>query len=119
MKQWRRKATTTGNWGELPRPKELDQMGELLGTNGVSCTTAGLRLDRTSHHSRAAVTTSIATTAMKNSATIAFNRSLKISRAPFGATDAARVAACAKKPRVGSAEYAFCYPDVIVAMVRH
>src|SRR5213596_1293431 len=89
------------------------------GTYGASCTTAALRRDSTSHHSRADVKTSIATTAMKNSATIAFRRSLKISLLALRSVDVASVAACARKPSLGSAENTFWYPAVIVTTISH
>ena len=84
-------------------------LGEVrtLGTKGASRTTAVLRWDNTSHHSRAEVTTSIATTAMKNNATMPLRRSLMISRAAFGSAEVASDAACARNPSFGSAEKTF------------
>src|SRR3954466_1092495 len=89
----------------------------VVATNGASCTTAGLRCESTSHHSRADVNTSIATTAMKNSATAAFNLSLKMSRAASAFDDPASRAACERKPSFVSAEKTFWYPDVIVTIM--
>src|SRR6185503_4486510 len=92
-------------------------VGATLCTKGASCSTGAFRRDRTSHHSRAEVNTSIATTAMKNSATIALSRSLMISRAALESAELASEAAWDRKPSFGSVENTFCQPAVIVTVI--
>src|SRR5467141_1456319 len=87
-----------------------------LSTNGASCTTATLRFDKTSHHSRTDVTMSTVTTDMNNSATNVFRRSLNTSRWAPGRVDPVSDAAWARKPSFGSAEKTFCQPAVMVTV---
>src|SRR5437773_2041617 len=87
-----------------------------VSTYGASCTTAVLRRDKTSHHSRSDVTIKTVTMVMNSSATNVFTRSLKINRAVSGLADPASDAACARNPSRGSAENTFCHPAVIVTI---
>src|SRR5262245_49938737 len=104
---------TVGRKGGPYVPSRLDS------TNGASLTCGAFLLAATRYHSRADARMTTHTIAMKNSASAASTRSLKIMRAAPGAVLVASDAACDRNPSFGSGENTFCHPAVSVAAVSH